>query len=240
MDLQEPKSPMRDRSIVLGVVFTVGWLLFAAILVVSKWDEARVMSLNSWGDFFAGFFAPLAFLWLVLGFLQQGKELRLSTSALRLQAHELKQSVEQQRELVEATREQARLTMAAVEREVQLQRESAQPRFVFADKGYSKTGGLFRYTVEMTNEGATATNLRWSYDPVVGSPPLTNLSAFARDESRQVVFEFGQNAPSLTISTTYLDAGGRACTQVLAASLEWTTNTVQMTFRHRETIYHED
>lgn len=49
-------------------------------------------------------FAPLAFGWLVLGFLQQGKELRMSNeelqnsvNALKLQADELRNSVEQQK-----------------------------------------------------------------------------------------------------------------------------------------------
>ncbi|MBF4211172.1 hypothetical protein EI533_26100 [Pseudomonas donghuensis] len=52
----------------------------------------------------AGVFSPLAFLWLVLGFVQQGFELRISSDALRLQAKELKASVAQQTELVIATK----------------------------------------------------------------------------------------------------------------------------------------
>ena len=64
------------------------------------------LTLNEFGDFLAGAFAPLAFGWLVLGFFQQGDELRNSTNALRLQADELRASVEQQRKLVQITREQ--------------------------------------------------------------------------------------------------------------------------------------
>lgn len=56
--------------------------------------------------FFAGFFAPLVFLWLIFGYYQQGKELQQNTKALNLQAEELKNSVEQQEELVKATREE--------------------------------------------------------------------------------------------------------------------------------------
>jgi hypothetical protein len=47
--------------------------------------------------------APVAFIWLVLGFLQQGDELRLSTQALIYQVDELRESVEQQKQLVDAS-----------------------------------------------------------------------------------------------------------------------------------------
>ena len=36
------------------------------------------------GDFLGGVSSPLAFLWLVLGFFQQGREIRLSNKALQL------------------------------------------------------------------------------------------------------------------------------------------------------------
>ncbi|WP_156343738.1 MULTISPECIES: hypothetical protein [unclassified Pseudomonas] len=52
--------------------------------------------INEVGDFLAGAFSPLAFLWLVLGFIQQGRELSLSSRALQLQAEELRSSVYQQ------------------------------------------------------------------------------------------------------------------------------------------------
>ncbi len=50
----------------------------------------------------AGAFGPIAFFWLILGFMQQGAELRVSADALRMQADELKASVQQQTALVEA------------------------------------------------------------------------------------------------------------------------------------------
>lgn len=69
----------------------------------TDWDTAKSMKFNEWGDFFAGSFAPLAFLWLVIGYFQQGEELSQNTKALeqqeralQLQVDELKQSVEQQ------------------------------------------------------------------------------------------------------------------------------------------------
>lgn len=89
----------------IGTVLTVAYILLFARVSITRASELVVMPLNNIGDFLAGAFGPLAILWLVLGFFQQGIELRQNTEALRLQAHELKQSVEQQRQLVESSRE---------------------------------------------------------------------------------------------------------------------------------------
>ena len=55
-----------------------------------NWTELEVLEPNNFGDFLGGVVAPLAFLWLVVGYFQQGEELRQNTAALHLQAEELK------------------------------------------------------------------------------------------------------------------------------------------------------
>ena len=76
---------MKDKRFLIGVGVTAVWLTFTAFMFLTR--EHR--KLNEWGDFFAGFFAPMAFFWLVLGYMQQGEELKHSTEALRPQAEEL-------------------------------------------------------------------------------------------------------------------------------------------------------
>ncbi len=71
------------------VVIVVGLLVWGG--KPAPWFEDS----NEFGDFLAGFAAPLAFGWLVLGFFQQGEE-------LRLQAAELRASVEQASKQAEA------------------------------------------------------------------------------------------------------------------------------------------
>lgn len=85
-----------------GALGTAIYLALIAIIVANKFDSFLHLELNELGDFLAGVFGPVAFLWLVLGFLQQGRELKLSTDALRLQADELRASVEQQTMMVES------------------------------------------------------------------------------------------------------------------------------------------
>lgn len=95
---------MRRSLLWLGLVFSAAYCLVMWWTVGDRFGSLKTMDLNSVGDFLAGAFSPLAFLWLVLGFIQQGFELRVSSDALRLQAKELKESVAQQAELALATK----------------------------------------------------------------------------------------------------------------------------------------
>jgi len=118
---------MKDKRFWFGVVVSIAWVGLAAY-VLRTTDHPE--KLNEWGDFIAGFSAPLAFFWLVLGYMQQGEELKQSTAALKLQAKELKNSVEQQTQLVAVTREQMQKEIAALEAERKGRTEAARPRFV--------------------------------------------------------------------------------------------------------------
>ncbi|RSO39267.1 hypothetical protein [Acinetobacter lactucae] len=88
------------------ILYLGGLIIYAAIFNLVFSDPRKPMPLNEIGDFLSGVFAPLAFLFLYLGYKQQGYELKQNTKALNLQAAELKNSVEQQEELVKATREE--------------------------------------------------------------------------------------------------------------------------------------
>lgn len=82
-------------------------LYFVMLVAVIYFMELGIMTTwNEFGDFLAGAFSPVAFLWLVLGYIQQQKELQQNTKALELQALELKNSVDQYREMVSVAREQ--------------------------------------------------------------------------------------------------------------------------------------
>lgn len=83
-------------TLYLGVLF-----IYAAIFHIGFADYSKAMPLNEIGDFLAGVFAPIAFLFLYLGYRQQGEEMKQNTAALKLQAQELKYSVDEQRRLIQ-------------------------------------------------------------------------------------------------------------------------------------------
>ncbi len=81
----------------LGLVLTAGWLLLGAIYVVDVvgWRQFAFLPADQLGSFLEGAFAPLAFLWLVIGYFLQKKELEQNTQALRAQAEEIQRQAEQ-------------------------------------------------------------------------------------------------------------------------------------------------
>lgn len=142
----------------LGLGFTALWLVFLAIMALAGWDLLFAQTPNEFGDMLAGVFAPLAFFWLVLGFFQQGEELKASVAALELQGEELRNSVEQQRELVKVSREQMEGEIEALKYERAAAEHAAQPVFV-PRGGASYTGDSVSFDLTFVNAGADATNV---------------------------------------------------------------------------------
>lgn len=81
----------------LGLGLTAGWLLLGAFYVsaVVGWGKFSFLPADQLGSFLEGAFAPLAFLWLVIGYFLQKKELEQNTQALRAQADEIQRQSEQ-------------------------------------------------------------------------------------------------------------------------------------------------
>ena len=143
---------MRFSLFVLGLLVSAIYIFVVGDLVWDRLLLLKVMELNEVGDFFAGVFGPLAILWLVLGFLQQGWELSQSTAALRLQAEELRSSVQQQKELVEVTREQMKAEIDSMEL-------AMKPIFLVYTAGNSVVNGKYTLAVEIRNVGNFVDNV---------------------------------------------------------------------------------
>ena len=143
-------------GLVASGVYIGGMLLYS----VHEWEHFLEMKPDEFATFLSGVFAPLAFLWLVLGFRQQGDELQNSARALWLQGEELRNSVEQQRQLVEVSREQLAAERDMREQEQgQLERD-AQPRLVLATRGWSSSGSSRKYDFGVRNAGPPCSEVR--------------------------------------------------------------------------------
>jgi hypothetical protein len=129
------------------------------IMLLRDPQGAAKMTPNEWGDFSAGCSAPLAFLWLVLGYLQQGQELKLNTKTLELQVEELKESVRQQRELVEVTRQQLESDREALQLEKASRKDALRPHFIFQMVGGSFAENRASYDLSLSNAGGGVTNV---------------------------------------------------------------------------------
>ena len=202
---------MSVNRFTLGVTASLVWICIMAGVAIVDLDAAYAMGPNEWGDFFAGFFAPIAFLWLVLGYLQQGDELRLSTEALHLQAEELRHSVEQQRELVEVTRQQLESEREAFRLERVARLEAAKPLFVVRNDGLSFSATDCIYSMIIANAGNTATHVTGVLEgDEISSVKLIDVAMFTRASEGRATMTLPARFPDIAASLTidYLDAYG--------------------------------
>lgn len=88
---------MPDWRIWFGLALTAAWLLIGAIYVEQSigWSHIAEQPADVIGSFLEGAFAPLAFLWLVIGYFLQHKALTQNTEALQMQFQEIQRSAEQ-------------------------------------------------------------------------------------------------------------------------------------------------
>ena len=104
---------MNSKNLIIGISITLAWFLVIGLFCVQNNFIFINKELNAIGDFLAGIFAPVAFLWLILGYLQQGKQLDQNTKALeqqekalQLQIEEMQKGIVQQEQLVQTQKEQ--------------------------------------------------------------------------------------------------------------------------------------
>ena len=98
------RRKLRRIGLVLTVLYLVGLVIYLAVQGQNPAD----LRLNELGDFLGGVSSPLAFMWLVLGFFQQSRAIRLSSKALRLQATEMKRGVDEHRRLADGGNRETR------------------------------------------------------------------------------------------------------------------------------------
>lgn len=188
---------MSRKLSILGVVLTAAyaWLLY--FIFDGRIVESLSMKPNEIGDLLAGMFGPLTILWLILGFFQQGIELRQNTAALKLQeealraqVQELVHSVEQQRDLVKVSREQVELAAAALQEERRKSHAAAQPKFVFDGCGSMTTGGLTTYRSAVRNVGSLATQVQFIFGPEVHQSSLGLVHLWPSGEVKELNWNY--------------------------------------------------
>lgn len=177
------KSQKVEWYAAYGTVIYIGIIV---LVIAAKLDELFELKLNELGDFLAGAFGPVGFLWLVLGFLQQGRELKLSSDALRLQADELKNSVEQQSIMASAALKQIESQSLAFD--LQLQESERQMSALFSFEFISDVGkshsGIARLNV--TNYGGWADHVNVVFDPPIGDTSKWYYPYLRPDQTRVV------------------------------------------------------
>lgn len=175
-----------DRNLKWGLI---GSGIYAALWVgycvwssdgLSRWDEFKHMDLNELGDFLAGFGGPLAVVWLIFGFHQQGAVLNLQTTELKKSIEQQSESLvqqskalDQQRELLDVARQEhvANLELIKLQRDALAAEQAAmQPQLMLRpDRAVSES---LKWELELANGGMDCSNIRAS----VSSPNVAYVS----------------------------------------------------------------
>lgn len=142
------------------------------------------MTLNAWGDFLAGVSAPLALLWLVIGYFEHGEELRLNTRALEAQQEELRRQVEETATLAQNAERQAQATEGLVQltkddRYRDAVREVTEAQPIFVEHGGGSSGAEV-YT-SLLNRGSVA----WDLELIHDGPNRLEISPTKRLDANQ-------------------------------------------------------
>ena len=214
------------------------YLIVLASYCVGRWTEIRALQPNNLGDFLAGAFSLMAFAWLVLGFIQQGIELRQNSAALILQAEELRSAathagamVELQRkefelrilELEEARQKADAAQVAAAKRREEQEVRNMQPRFSFglAHRDYQEQRIV---KSDLTNRGPDCTNVKIVMEPISGVLELkerTDFAEFSSNLCHPIVFVSYDTVPRThPLTIQYTDIGGTERLQKFIVSVK--------------------
>jgi hypothetical protein len=90
-------DPKPDWRLRFSLAVTGVWLLlgFAYISMIVGWSDFVQQQAPALGSFLEGAFAPLAFLWLVVGFFLQQQQLSENTRTIQAQLGEMRRTAEQ-------------------------------------------------------------------------------------------------------------------------------------------------
>lgn len=226
---KEPAWHLRQHMAEIGGALTLVYLVGIIALTWGRLVTLGAMPLNEIGDFFAGAFGPVAFLWLVLGYLQQGDGLRLSTKALELQADELRQGTEalllQAQELKNSVEQQSIMAAAATQ-QIEAQKEALEiqlreadnlhrARFAFSSSrknGTNIVGSKINTSLDVICKGADAFDVVLRFEPPIGVLGVGKFDSIHKSRASSIPLEFVNAGEDIvgTITLDYKGSDGRA------------------------------
>lgn len=140
----------------IGLSASVSYCVVILGITFSDLVEIEPLKLNELGDLLAGVFGPVAILWLILGFKQQGDE-------LKEQATQLSASVDQQTTLAIASTEQVKAALAGLELQRRALAAQHAPKFKISNAKHIKTLKQGNFVFDVSNEGEVAHKVEFKF-----------------------------------------------------------------------------
>lgn len=236
------------------IKFTIGIYLlcilgYTIVFSILNWGKLTPLTSNELGDFLSGSFAPLAFFILIMGYIQQGEELQQNTAALQLQADELRNSVEQQKLLLETAKEE--LTITKDQNQAQYQKEITQAQpflhlktnaikskpanvsgFNLSDDKYSNMSVMIRFNNTRALARELTVKVKWG-DKVFNKVHHEFLDSNLEGKRIELSFKYpeffnGNDVEILEYIFTYLDALDNLQEQVFQVEVKRDINSAEL------------
>lgn len=145
----ENQAQGMDSRTKYALVGTSLYVVFFVCLSVSNWTDFSSLKLNELGDYLAGVFGPLALFWVVIGYFQQGEELRSSTTELARSVDALKRQADTAQKRYDAEQ-------AARDLEQERYKRDISPNFKLTVVDFSDNAGVRVGEFQLVNRGAAA------------------------------------------------------------------------------------
>ena len=113
---------MRYRT-AIGIFLTIGVLFVSLLVLASRWQEFSGIKPTEYGGTLAGLAGTVALIWLVVGYSQQGEDLKANTAALKQQEAELRAQAKQLAEMIRIASIQAE----AIQKSMEAARQHTEP-----------------------------------------------------------------------------------------------------------------
>lgn len=225
--IQAP-TKSRDLRAWIGYPLTGLYLLgLGAHLYVTE-RSPLALELNAMGDFLAGVFGPLAFLWLVLGYLQQGEELQQNTRALEDQEKRLAETTAEQAKLAKATLDLVAVTrqQLAEERDrhheaLQRRRRASEPNLKLQGHITERTQTSIEWGVSVRNVGKRCADftLKAANEDITAFMSCHVLEELPTGEQLSLGLRQCGNLFPRVLTAHYIDADGEPGTQEFEARI---------------------
>lgn len=190
----------------IGAWATIIYVLVLAAATENRWGQFESMGLNELGDFLAGAFGPIATFWLILGFFQQGEE-------LRLQVKELNNSVKQYERLADIAQREHEATIAAYKEQRVREKRQRQPRLFFQFVRKESLNGHPLLVYHLKNGGRECSQVQVTLNELSGVTLRSEARVQHLATGDHVELRFERRGTSLgpfvdIVSVSYRDAHG--------------------------------
>ncbi|MBH3472054.1 MULTISPECIES: hypothetical protein [Pseudomonas] len=175
---------LRKHLGLIGFILTLVYFAVIFPLIWGRIGTLGTMPLNEVGDFLAGAFGPVAFFWVVLGFVQQGEELRMQ--ALDTKNAEIREEI-----MAKIAMEQAEAQRVAMEEARKRREREISAKFLVStgSSGNGRRAGEAMNEIRIRNKGNKALNVEVSFGEPFLDPHSIVLGEIGADgEASQNVY----------------------------------------------------